>query len=349
MDDLADLARSLRQLRRREARRRGDSELTYREIAAKTGWSRGIIGEYFAGKVLPPTDRFDVLSRLLGATPAEQGALATARDRIEEARRDGVHHAGRGAGTGPRNLPEPPKVSAEAILGWLKTLAVTPQRIPPGLPAPTAAPRDLLVHDLHSRAPEHVTDVQAREGLSRAYRQLSGEAARLFRLLGMHPGTDIAAPAVASLAGIPPERAQADLAELVRASLVVEHTPGRFALHDLRRAYATELSTVFDTDTDRQAAGRRVLDHYLHTAHRAAILLSSGDLIYPVVLAEAHAGVTPQTHPDREHALAWFTEEYAVLLAIICDAVRDGCDNHIWQLVSALATYLHRMPLGSEF
>ncbi|MCA1704618.1 MAG: AAA family ATPase, partial [Actinobacteria bacterium] len=65
-----------------------DTPLTYRELAAKTGWSRGIIGEYFAGHVLPPTDRFDELIRLLGATPAEQGALATARDRVEEHRRD---------------------------------------------------------------------------------------------------------------------------------------------------------------------------------------------------------------------------------------------------------------------
>jgi hypothetical protein len=28
--------------------------LTYRELATKTGWSRGIIGEYFAGNVPPP-------------------------------------------------------------------------------------------------------------------------------------------------------------------------------------------------------------------------------------------------------------------------------------------------------
>jgi AAA domain len=37
--------------------------------------------------VLPPTDRFDVLTRLLGATAAEQGGLATARDQVEEHRR----------------------------------------------------------------------------------------------------------------------------------------------------------------------------------------------------------------------------------------------------------------------
>ena len=86
---LADLARLLRQLRRREARRDGTAQLTYRELAARTGWSRGAVGEYFGGNMLPPTDRFDVLIRLLGATAAEQGQLATARDRVEESRRRG--------------------------------------------------------------------------------------------------------------------------------------------------------------------------------------------------------------------------------------------------------------------
>ncbi|HEU5425517.1 MAG TPA: tetratricopeptide repeat protein [Actinocrinis sp.] len=87
MRTAADLARVLRELRRRHARRLGRAEPSYRELAEATGWSHGIIGEYLAGRVLPPTDRFDTLVRLLGATPAEQGALATARDRVEEARR----------------------------------------------------------------------------------------------------------------------------------------------------------------------------------------------------------------------------------------------------------------------
>src|SRR5207248_8734286 len=86
---LAELARLLRQLRRREARRRGGAELTVRELAAKTGWSHGTIADYLAGKVLAPTGRFDALVQLLGATPAEQGRLATVRDRVDEARRTG--------------------------------------------------------------------------------------------------------------------------------------------------------------------------------------------------------------------------------------------------------------------
>ncbi len=83
----AELVRMLQRLRRREARRRGGAELTYRELAAQTGWSLGIIAQYFSGKSLPPVDRFDVLVRLLGASPTEQGALATARDRADEDRR----------------------------------------------------------------------------------------------------------------------------------------------------------------------------------------------------------------------------------------------------------------------
>ncbi|MEV0458742.1 BTAD domain-containing putative transcriptional regulator [Catellatospora methionotrophica] len=85
---MSDLTRLLRQLRRREARSRGGAELTYRELAARTGWSLGIIAQYFSGKSLPPVDRFDVLVRLLGATAAELGVLATARDRADDHRRE---------------------------------------------------------------------------------------------------------------------------------------------------------------------------------------------------------------------------------------------------------------------
>src|SRR4051794_41955071 len=109
----ADIARLLRDLRRREARQRGDSPLTYRELAAKTGWSRSLIARYFTGQALPPTDRFDVLVQLLGATPAELGALATARDRAEEDRHSAVSDPSRPIGLrptpslAPRTLPAP--------------------------------------------------------------------------------------------------------------------------------------------------------------------------------------------------------------------------------------------------
>ncbi|MEV0131507.1 tetratricopeptide repeat protein [Dactylosporangium sp. NPDC050688] len=122
VDDLAEL---LRHLRRRQARRRGDPPLTYRELAGRTGWSHGSIGGYFTGKILPPTDRFDTLVQLLEASPDELGALADARDRAEEHSRAEDRAAGSGdqavepgapAGSGeqaaggvPRQLPAAPE------------------------------------------------------------------------------------------------------------------------------------------------------------------------------------------------------------------------------------------------
>jgi hypothetical protein len=82
----AELAAVLRRLRRRHARARGTAPLTYRELAAATGWSYGSFSGYFRGTVLPPSDRFDTLVRLLGATPAEQAQLATARDGVADQR-----------------------------------------------------------------------------------------------------------------------------------------------------------------------------------------------------------------------------------------------------------------------
>jgi tetratricopeptide (TPR) repeat protein len=125
----------LRELRRRQARRREGAELTYRELAAATGWSHGIIGEYLAGNVLPPTDRFDTLIRLLGATPAEQGALATARDRIEERRRalPGARPPA-GADHGPPPAPVPRQLPADvsAFVGRADEIAELDARLRTG-------------------------------------------------------------------------------------------------------------------------------------------------------------------------------------------------------------------------
>ncbi|QSB13551.1 helix-turn-helix domain-containing protein [Natronosporangium hydrolyticum] len=102
---MAELAALLRRLRRREARRRGGAELTYRQLAAHAGWSHAVVAVYLTGKTLPPTDRFDTLVQLLGASPAEQSALATARDRVEEGRRAASGPARATAWQRPHQLP----------------------------------------------------------------------------------------------------------------------------------------------------------------------------------------------------------------------------------------------------
>ncbi|MGW6024710.1 helix-turn-helix domain-containing protein [Streptomyces sp. NPDC055099] len=137
--DTADaLAALLRQLRRRAARRDGGAQITYRQLAARTGWAHGVIGDYFAGKTLPPTDRFDALVQLLGATGHELRQLATARDRVEEARRSRTGANGRAGPSGkagaaclppvprqlPADIPELPGRTGELdVLGVLRPAA----------------------------------------------------------------------------------------------------------------------------------------------------------------------------------------------------------------------------------
>src|SRR5690606_15704029 len=109
------------------------------------------------------------------------------------------------------------------------------------------------------------TDLRA--VLSWSHHSLSGSAARLFRLLGLHPGPDSAFPAATTLIILPEAQTATLLAQLADANLRRERRPGRYTLHDLHRAYAAELALRHEPDSDRHAANHRLLDHYLHTGY----------------------------------------------------------------------------------
>jgi tetratricopeptide (TPR) repeat protein len=183
-----------------------------------------------------------------------------------------------------------------------------------------------------------VSDVQA--VFSWSYQTLTPAAARLFRLLGLHPGPDLSAPAAASLAGLPAGTVRPLLTELTNASLLVEHAPGRYTFHDLLRAYATHLTHRIDTDQHRHSATHRILDHYLHTAYTANRLLDPGR--NPINLIAPQPGVTPEHPTDYQPAMGWFTAEHPVLLAAVNQATATGFDTHTWQLAWTLMTFLNR-------
>jgi DNA-binding SARP family transcriptional activator/Tfp pilus assembly protein PilF len=184
---------------------------------------------------------------------------------------------------------------------------------------------------------EDTTDVRA--VLSWSYQNLHPPAARLFRLLGLHPGPEITAPAAASLAGLDLSVARRLLRELTRCHLLAEPAPGRFVFHDLLRAYATEQVTTSDTPADRQAATVRMLDHYLHTAHAAAVVINGAR--GTLDLNPVQPGTVPEDIDGHEQAMAWFTAEHQVLLAVINLAAEDGFDVPAWQLPWTLADYLN--------
>jgi DNA-binding SARP family transcriptional activator len=174
-----------------------------------------------------------------------------------------------------------------------------------------------------------------RSVLSWSYHALSDGAARLFRLLGVHPGPDVSLAAAASVAGLAIREARPLLGELTRAHLLTEHLQGRYSWHDLLRAYAAESVAG---DPERAKAARRALDHYLHTSERAAVLrYPERDPIELVPLSE---GASAARLADRDAALAWYLTEHPVLLAIFDLAAAEGLDTHSWQLARNLVNYL---------
>ncbi|MFG1892407.1 BTAD domain-containing putative transcriptional regulator [Micromonospora zamorensis] len=185
---------------------------------------------------------------------------------------------------------------------------------------------------------DEATDVRA--VFSWSCRTLSPPAVRLFRLLSLHPGPDVSVPAVASLAGITPQASGPLLTELTRANLLTEHTYGRYAFHDLLRAYAAGLADEAEAPAERDAAVHRLLDHCLHTAHAADLALHPH--FSDISLPPPRAGVTPERPKNKLAATAWFTAEVPVLLAAVPLAARAGFEGHAWRLAWTMAGFLHR-------
>ncbi|MGW1722193.1 AfsR/SARP family transcriptional regulator [Streptomyces sp. NPDC002306] len=181
----------------------------------------------------------------------------------------------------------------------------------------------------------------ARAVFSWSYRALSPEAAGLFRRLALHPGPDITTDAAAALAGVPLRRVRSVLTELTGASLLIERAPGRFDVHDLLRAYATELMEDEDGEPERGAALLGMHDHFLLTARHAAAVLDPFREVIP--LPPGTTDVAPLRFSDRAQATAWLRTERSVLREIVGHAAAHGFDTHAWCTAAALDVYFNRL------
>ncbi|MER8041543.1 transcriptional regulator [Streptomyces sp. NPDC094032] len=154
---------------------------------------------------------------------------------------------------------------------------------------------------------------------------LPEEAARLFRQLGVVPGTDLDRHAAAALLDRTPPVAAEALDRLCDAHLLTEYAPGRHTLHDLVRLYARGL----DADED---ALLRLLDHYTLTAMAAARAAEPDD--QPCCAAPSNAR-RPRTAPQfagRDAALLWYAAERDNLAAAVAAARAAGLHDRAWRL-----------------
>ncbi|MFG1918585.1 BTAD domain-containing putative transcriptional regulator [Micromonospora sp. NPDC048898] len=192
-----------------------------------------------------------------------------------------------------------------------------------------AAPLDFLDGE------EPRSDV--RNVFSWSYRMLSEPAARLFRLLPLHPGPDIGTVTAAKLAGLPPETVRRLVQELTRTRLLTEVRPSRYAFHDLIKAYAAELGASADTEQERATALTGLLDYLLLAGDRANRMMQPAFRLNEV--KQADGGLVEPVR-DTKEAMAWFTSELTVLEAAV-----DLPGPRSWRLAELLIPFYQRLAL----
>lgn len=227
----------------------------------------------------------------------------------------------------------------QACAGLPLALAIVAARAAAQPTFPLAVYAEELADDRHRldalANPDPLTDV--RKVFSWSYEALSPPAARLFRQLGLHPGPDVSLAAAASLAGLPAPATRRLLGELTNAHLLTEHVPGRYASHDLLRAYAAERAGD-DPESERRAARHRLLDHYLHSAYAADRWLPA--IRDPITLSPPRPGVLMVEVATNTAARQWLTSELPAILACLQQATAADWDHHVQQLAWTLATFL---------
>jgi tetratricopeptide (TPR) repeat protein len=209
-----------------------------------------------------------------------------------------------------------------------------PAWTPDGLATELAAARDRL--ELM-----HAEDLSVAAAFDLSYADLTPGQRRLFRLLGLHPGSDIDGYAAAALDGIDLATACRHLEALYDQYLVTEPVRGRYRLHDLIREHARGKAAT-DPPAERDAAVGRLLDYYQHTAATAEAMLARqsrtrpGPVVFPA---------PPTAFPDlrdRAGALAWARAERADLLACLDHVTHNGQRARVVALTAAIAALLRQ-------
>ncbi|WP_410626189.1 ATP-binding protein [Amycolatopsis sp. cmx-8-4] len=167
-------------------------------------------------------------------------------------------------------------------------------------------------------------NLNVRAAFDLSYQHLAREPARLFRLLGLHTGSEISTEAAAALvdAGIVETRRL--IGQLRRAHLAQPGTcRGRWRMHDLLRLYAIERA---EKDEECEPALDRLLHYYVVTSKAASSHFDVGTKIGD-----------DRRFTGRQHALAWFSTEYTNLVA----AFTLSFDTERYGQIVALADALH--------
>ncbi|MZF52666.1 tetratricopeptide repeat protein [Streptomyces sp. SID5594] len=180
-------------------------------------------------------------------------------------------------------------------------------------------------------------DHDVRAALDLSYQGLPPAAARLYRLLGLHPGREFGGPVARALLG---EEAVDALDALYDANLLVDVAEAsggeRYRFHDLVRLHAAARAAQDESGEERTAALLRIGHHYLANARRAEEIIEPERAslerdFEPECVVEEDFG-----QRGAEAALDWLEGELPNLMAVVRIARPVGAPELAWQLTDAL-------------
>jgi tetratricopeptide (TPR) repeat protein len=175
-------------------------------------------------------------------------------------------------------------------------------------------------------------DVSIKAVFDISYRALPDDVARLYRLLGIHPGPDFDPTAAATLAEMTPHESARLLDFLVGANLLEEGSDDRFRFHDLLRLHAREKLMETESKTGRRIAFRQLIEHYLSMAAAADRTVLPGRWR----LGKYFDAEPRVSFGNSAAALEWLELERANLIAVLRQAHQEGMHEAVWQICEAL-------------
>jgi tetratricopeptide (TPR) repeat protein/transcriptional regulator with XRE-family HTH domain len=176
-----------------------------------------------------------------------------------------------------------------------------------------------------------------------SYLDLGEDQQRLFRRLGLHPGTDIDRFAAAALHDTDPATARRLLDELFDQHLITEPASGRYRMHDLIREHARALAAIDDPD-DCESVVRRLADYYVQATAAASRhfnrLRPAPSTSLPEPAAAAASSTDLGAPATQEQAADWMEAERANVHAIVDLAAARRWPGHGLSIAVAMGGFL---------
>jgi tetratricopeptide (TPR) repeat protein len=186
-------------------------------------------------------------------------------------------------------------------------------------------------------------DMAVRGALDISYRGLPAEAARIYRLMSLFPGTYFDSGVAAATAAVPRADAKRLLGMLTDANLLDDASGGQYRFHDLTRLHAREMADRHESATARDEAIRRMLDWFLAAVGNASLTVTPYRKGEDLVLDIRCQPTELLRFASASTALEWLDRELPNVLAAARLAISHRQWSVAWQLADAMwPVFLYR-------